>query len=189
MIYYINKVKELFWTLFYYIFARFIFDELGKGCYFEGWIDITQRHGCIQIGNFVRIRKNVEFTVPINGVLTIGESSFIGSGVVISAQGRVSIGSECLIAEYVCIHDNNHISAEINRAIVSQGFDVGSCVIGNGCWIGAGSIILMNSSLGENSILAAGSVLTKVLPDHIVAAGVPARIIRNRTSFGMVVEA
>jgi acetyltransferase-like isoleucine patch superfamily enzyme len=55
--------------------------------------------------------------------------------------------------------------------------------IGAGTWIGSGSVIL--ADVGRNSIIGAGSVVTRPIPDEVVAAGTPARVIRHRRAAGL----
>lgn len=178
--YIVNKVRTLFWTLFYYLMSRFIFDALGRGCRFEGWIDIPQRGGKIVIGSNNRICRLVEFSVPKNGNLIIGNSNSIGRGVLISAHKSVVVGDDVMIAEYVCIHDNNHRFENVKIPISEQGFDAVPIFIGTGSWIGAHSLILCGGGLGGNSVLGAGSLLNKVMPDGVVVAGAPAKVTRYR---------
>ena len=51
--------------------------------------------------------------------------------------------------------------------------------IGNGCWIGGGAIILPGVSIGDGTVIGAGSVVTKDIPDNVVVAGNPAKIIKE----------
>ena len=50
--------------------------------------------------------------------------------------------------------------------------------VGAGSWIGSGAVIL--ADIGKNCVIGAGSVVTRPIPDHVVAAGVPARVVRER---------
>jgi acetyltransferase-like isoleucine patch superfamily enzyme len=177
--YLIWKFREFIWTAFYRTIGHFFFRSMGKGCRFEGWIELTGRGGVIRIGDRVRIRRNVEFTVVRGATLDIGDDVFVGAGVVISAHGAVTLASSSLIAEYVCIHDNNHIFSNPNESVRLQGFEIGTCRIGEGSWVGAGCKILMNSSLGAHSVLGAGSILIGTVPDRVVACGNPARVLRE----------
>jgi acetyltransferase-like isoleucine patch superfamily enzyme len=105
-----NRLRTLFWTLFYRAIGRFVFSKLGQGVAFEGWIDIPQRRGRIVLGDRVHVCQLVEFSLPQGGELIVGEGVFIGRGVVVSAHSRVEIGAHTMIGEYVSIHDNNHLA-------------------------------------------------------------------------------
>lgn len=178
--YLINKIRTIGWTLFYYCFNRLIFNRIGKGCRFEGWIDIPQRSGNISLGDGVYICRHTVFTVIKNAHLQFGNNVFVGHGVTISSHQNIEIGNDCLIAEYVSIYDNDHETQSITMPISKQGYITKPCIIGEGCWIGAGAKILRGAGLGKHSILGAGSVLRKALPEQVLAGGVPARMIRHR---------
>ncbi len=180
--YIVNKVRTLFWTLFYYLMSRFIFDALGRGCRFQGWIDIPQHSGRIVLGSEVLIGRSVEFSVPRGGYLSIGDRSSLSRGVLINSHESVKIGENVMIASYVCIFDNNHQFDDLNILISDQGYTSKPLTIGSGSWIGAQSVILCGGGMGRNSILGAGAVLNKDMPEDAILGGVPARIIRFRSS-------
>lgn len=142
---------------------------------------MSQLGGTLSVGRGVFFCRNVELTVARDARLTIGDNVFVGRGVVISAHDAVYIGRDTLIAEYVSIHDNDHVFKEIGKPIHEQGFVAEPCSIGDGCWIGAGSKILKGAGIGNNSVLGAGSVLTKQLISNVVAVGVPAKVIKSRS--------
>ena len=182
--FYINKVRTLVWTIFYYLFSSLIFERIGKNCRFEGWIDIPQRGGRISLGDRVHICRRVIFSVLDGATLSFGDNVFIGSGVVISAHREVFVGNNCLIAEYVSIYDNDHIAIDIIKPISTQGYVTSSCLIQEGSWIGAGAKILRGAGLGRSCILGAGAVLKVVLPAETIGAGVPAKVVRQRFQVG-----
>lgn len=136
---------------------------------------MPQRGGRISIGPGVRIARGVEFTVLRNAQLNVHPGVFIGRGAVISVHERVDIERDAMVAEYVCIHDNNHRRSDPDRAIAEQGFDAAPIVIGEGSWIGAHAIILKGVTLGPNCVVGAGAVVTRSFPSHSTLVGVPAR--------------
>ena len=80
--------------------------------------------------------------------------------------------------------DQNHGYTDPDTPIGLQ-FPVNRPVrIGAGSWLGAGAIILPGASIGRNVVVAGGSVVRGTVPDHCVVAGVPARVIRERTAGG-----
>ena len=175
-----NRFQTLFWTAFYHVMGKVIFVHLGKGAKFQGWIDIPQRKGRISIGRNVHICRSVEFSVTNGAELIIKDGAFIGSGTIISAHQRVSIGANVLVAEYVSIHDNNHRTLDQNIPIQDQGFETEALEIGDDCWIGAKATLVKGSGLGTRCVLGAGAVLTRKLYDKTTAAGVPARPIEKK---------
>ena len=61
-----------------------------------------------------------------------------------------------------------------------QGVTRGTVKIGNDCWIASHAVILANVTIGEGSVIAAGSVVTKDVPPYSIVAGVPAKVIGSR---------
>ena len=112
--------------------------------------------------------------------IEIGDNVVIRPGVQISAntamKARVIIENNVLIAPNVFITVNNHNYKDTDVPIIFQGGYSKTIIIKEGAWLGANSIIL-KGNIGRNSVVAAGAVVTKEVPDYCVAAGIPARII------------
>jgi serine acetyltransferase len=112
-------------------------------------------------------------------VLRIGDRCVIGRGSHIIAHQSVQIGADVFTGPYVYITDQNHGYADPEMPIGRQ-FPVNRPVsIGAGSWLGAGAIVLPGAAIGRNVVVAAGSVVRGVVPDHCVVAGVPARVVRS----------
>lgn len=113
----------------------------------------------------------------IYGSIKIGKDTFIGDEVMITG-GDIKIGKNCDIAPRVSIHAGTHIIGSQERR---AGMDISkSIVIEDGCWIGAGSIIIAEVSIGSGSIVAAGSVVKKgIYPPNSFLAGNPAKVIKT----------
>lgn len=106
------------------------------------------------------------------------------NGTSITSRSKViHIGEGTMIAPNVVIIDSDFHSlwAPDNRATnpgIEEDKDV---TIGKNVWIGMQSIILKGISIGDNSVIAAGSIVTNDIPSNVLAGGVPARVIRNLT--------
>ena len=73
-----------------------------------------------------------------------------------------------------------HFFKDPNLPIIDQGREKSSPIIlCKGCWIGANAIILPGVTVGKNSVVGAGSILTKSIPDKVIAAGNPCIVIRK----------
>lgn len=121
--------------------------------------------GCsnVYIGNRVIIRPNCMF---------FGEDADIP--ITIKIEDNVMMGSG------VHIYVNNHRFDITNIPAIDQGYyPTKPVVLKNGCWIGANVIILPGVEIGENSVVGAGSVVTKSIMPRTVVAGNPAKLIRT----------
>jgi acetyltransferase-like isoleucine patch superfamily enzyme len=114
------------------------------------------------------------------GVVEIGAKTVMGQECTISAFQHVSIGRECIVADRVMLIDFDHGVVEAERPIRLQGIYKRDVHVGNNCWIGYGACILRGATIGDNSIVGTGTVVTKALPANSVSAGAPARLLRMR---------
>jgi acetyltransferase-like isoleucine patch superfamily enzyme len=114
----------------------------------------------------------------INGKLFVGEGTSIGEfNNIRAAGGEIKIGSDCLISQYVTIVASNH-NIDLNQKINLQGWDESKTgvTIGNDVWIGANATILPGVVVGNGCIIAAGTVVTKNIPDNAIVMGIPGNI-------------
>ena len=115
--------------------------------------------------------------------IIIGNNVSIQKDCHIGGINKIIIGDNVLIASKVYISDHSH--GEISKEELSFSpikrklFSKGPVIIENNVWLGEGVIILPNVIIGENSIIGANSVVSKSVPKNCVAAGNPARIIRE----------
>jgi acetyltransferase-like isoleucine patch superfamily enzyme len=110
--------------------------------------------------------------------LIIGENCQINENVFLQS---VKIGDNTLIAPNVSILSKSHEYNKINVPIIDQGDRADNpVVIGSNCWIGRSVIIFPGVVIGENSIIGAGSIVTKSIPKSVVAVGNPCKIIKSR---------
>lgn len=131
----------------------------------------------LRIGDRTSIDTGATIQVKF-GRLEIGSGSFVGRGSVIVARESIVIGNDALIAEYVTIRDQDHgFIQSLPRA--KCGYLTSAIRIGNNVWLGAKVTVLKGVSIGDNVVVGANSVVTRDLPPNVVAAGVPARVIRE----------
>jgi acetyltransferase-like isoleucine patch superfamily enzyme len=112
-------------------------------------------------------------------LLRIGDRCSVGRGSHIVAHQSIEIGNDVYTGPYVYITDQNHAYTDPDTPIGRQWPVNDPVVIGPGCWLGAGAIILPGARLGANVAVAAGAVVRGVFPDRCLVAGVPARIVRR----------
>jgi acetyltransferase-like isoleucine patch superfamily enzyme len=136
-------------------------------------------HASLQIGRWTWIGHGTKIRVH-EGEVSIGAKTVIGQECTISAYQHVSIGRECIIADRVMMIDFDHGVTEVERPIRTQGIYKRDVRVGHNVWIGYGACILRGVTVGDNSVIGTGAVVTKDAPENAVLGGVPARVIRMR---------
>lgn len=110
--------------------------------------------------------------------LKVGNRSSIGYGTVISVAQEIEIGDDCMIAPHCIIMDNDDHPISPQKRLVKNVVkpeDIKPVCIGNNVWIGAYCAIMKGVTIGDNSVIATHSVITKDVLPNCVYAGYPAR--------------
>ncbi|HEY2814841.1 MAG TPA: acyltransferase [Acidimicrobiales bacterium] len=146
----------------------------------ERWIRIGAR---TLIGPHVSLSAGMAPGQPMehDPVIRIGDGCSIGRGCHIVGHRSIEIGDDVTFAPYVYVTDQNHVYADVDTPIGQQWPAEDPVTIGSGSWLGANVIVLPGSHIGRNVAVAAGSVVRGCLPDHCVAAGAPAAVVRRYT--------
>ena len=111
-------------------------------------------------------------------IVRIGNGCVIGKGSGIVAHERVEIGDDVFTGPNVYITDANHGYEDLSTPIGKQFAPSRPVMIGAHSWLGHGAVVLPGVTVGRHVVVGAGSVVTEDLPDHCVAVGNPARVIR-----------
>lgn len=112
--------------------------------------------------------------------LTIDDGCFIGNGSHVSCARRITIGKNVMIADHCYLADSNHDYRNIHLSIKAQPLLAGGELsIGDDTWIGANCCISGAFRIGRHCVIGANSVVTSDVPDFSVAAGAPARVIKQ----------
>jgi acetyltransferase-like isoleucine patch superfamily enzyme len=125
-------------------------------------IEVFNKKANLFIGKFVFIRKNASIRIDFNGELTIHDKVFINDNCNINCVNRISIGENTKIAPNVCINDHDHNYKDMNDGHLI----IGEVLIGENVWIGANVTILRNTFIGDNAVIAAGSVVKGTVPSN-----------------------
>ncbi|MEO6651136.1 MAG: DapH/DapD/GlmU-related protein [Ilumatobacteraceae bacterium] len=112
-------------------------------------------------------------------VVTIGDRCLIGRGSGIVGHLSIEIGDDVWTGHHVYITDQNHGYDDPTLPISQQLQPERPVSIGSGSWIGHGSVILPGSQIGRNVVIGANSVVSGSIPDHSIAVGAPARVIKR----------
>ena len=140
--------------------------------------------GPVSLGNFVNIiataDNKVRFTVwstrAGEGRIRVGNYCLICAGVRISAATEISIGDNCMMAQGVYITDADWHDLYDRSMFVGRTAPVR---IGSNVWIGDSAIVCKGVTIGENSVIGAGAVVVRDIPDNVVAAGNPAVVLKH----------
>lgn len=129
-------------------------------------------------GNNFKIQTNSK--IIKHSKLTIGDNVSINHCSYINASGEVIIGNNVLIGPFVMIHSGNHNFQSKLKLIRDQGHNLKKTIIGNDVWIASHVCILPGVSIGDGCVIGAGSIVTKSLPPYSIAVGNPAKILSFR---------
>jgi len=143
----------------------------------------------------ITIEKNCEIHGRLfsngNGKISIGRYTTIRSDTIISATDNIIIGDHVIISNNVRIYDNNShpTDPEFRIKMCESGFNSelwkaelakkASVSIGDNVWIGEKAVILKGVKIGKGSIIGTQSIVTKSIPEYVVAAGNPAVIVKK----------
>ncbi|MGE5681349.1 MAG: acyltransferase [Bacillota bacterium] len=148
------------------------------------FLDALSENG-IKLGSNVTIAKSS--VLVCTGVIakkgtgiSIGDNSAVGAQSFLGGQGGIKIGNDVIMGPGVRIFSENHNYSDPALPIRKQGENRKGVVIEDNCWIGSGVTVLDGVRIGSGSVIAAGSVVTKDIPTDSIAAGVPAKVIKNR---------
>ena len=126
-------------------------------------------------GKKVNIEKNAVFSAKVS----LGSRSRIGINARIN--GRCVIGDDVMMGTGCVIITRNHRHDRTDIPMMDQGFEEERPVfVGNDVWLGDRVIILPGVHIGDGCIIGAGSVVTRDIPPYSVAAGIPAKVIKDR---------
>jgi len=170
--------------------------EFGEGFYCETAQVFrhlrAKQKSAIVLGNHVSIYAGCSFSVGAGGSCSVGDFTLL-NGALVMVEERIEIGSYCLISWNVGIADSDfHPLPPAERLIDAQALapffkdrpprpklTTRPVIIGNNVWIGMNATILKGVRIGDNSVVAAGSVVTKSVEPNTVVAGNPAIPIKT----------
>lgn len=134
-------------------------------------------HDNVKIGRY-SIVEVVMGRSQSRSIIELKEGVAVGDYCYLGGAGGLVIGKNTITGQYVSFHPENHVWSNNTpgklNGVTRQGIS-----IGENCWIGAKATILDGSTIGNNSIIAAGSVVKGEFPDNVLIAGVPAKVKRH----------
>lgn len=136
--------------------------------------------GALEIGDRVQLVSTparLELVAETGGRLSIGRRTLVNFGSSIVAFDRVTIGERCLIGPHCMIMDTGFHHVDPDRRLDPP--EASPITIGDNVWLGARVIVLPGVTIGDDSVVGIGSVVTRDVPPRTVVAGVPAKVVRH----------
>ena len=125
------------------------------------------------------VHINAPFHCDYGYNIEVGENFFANYNLIILDVAKVKIGDNAQIAPNVSIYTAGHpIHPDSRNSGSEYGIDV---TIGDNVWIGGNAVIMPGVTIGNNVVIGAGSIVTKDLPDNVIAVGNPCRVVREIT--------
>ena len=189
------RLNKIYYSFIFLIKSKFYGVTYAGGGSIFGRIDLTRApYSSIKIGKDVvmvssswRSSSSAIFapvkiqTHSSSAKIEIGDKVGMNGTSIVARSRKISIGSMTQIAPNVTILDfDGHSFFTSEERWINHGFENDRDVrIGSNCWIGTRSIILKGVEIGDYAIVAAGSIVTKDVPEKTIVAGSPAKVIRN----------
>lgn len=170
-------IRGIFISVYYYILRHNI--TFGRYNRIKSHLECVFFPGChFSSGRNLIVGKDVTIKVAKDASLVIGDNVGIGNRCHIVCHKYIEIGAGSILAPNVLVYDHNH-RFDATSGVYQREFDDGEVIIGKHCWIGAGCIILKDVHIGDNTIIGAGSVVTRNIPARCIAVGSPAKVIKQ----------
>jgi galactoside O-acetyltransferase len=166
------KIRSLYWAL---RFRQPRLVNIGRGL-------VVTAPGNITMGKGINILQNTFLYADSKSPISIGNRTCINSNVTIDSAdgGEIVIGDDVLIGPNVILRASDHNYQNKEIPINQQGHSGGKIIIQDDVWIAANVVIVSNVTVGRGAVIGAGSVVTKNVPEYVLAAGVPAKVIKAR---------
>lgn len=184
------KIQFCYRQFFYLIYPNMI-SILGKRIIYEK-MPLVQQMIISEGAGVVCIGKDCSFGYTLGGFhrggsielqaryksarIEIGNNVATNNNIMLCAANYIEIGDDTLIGQYVTImdHEAHGIHADKRRGLGQ----IGKVIIGKNVWLGNNVVVLKNSEIGDNSIVATGAVVSGKFPANVIIGGVPAKIIK-----------
>jgi acetyltransferase-like isoleucine patch superfamily enzyme len=163
------------------------FGSFGEGTIICFPLDSLVNESAIHLGSSTVINAGVTLSAGwmpdqpdlASRIVAIGDRCLIGTGSSIVGHLSIEIGDDVWTGHNVHITDMNHGYEDLDRPISVQHQPEAPVSIGSGSWLGHNVVVLPGARIGRHVVVGAGSVVHGELPDHSVAVGVPARVVRR----------
>lgn len=169
-----NLSKKIYYFVYIALIRHTPEDYRPYSFFFPALRNFLVHNFVISSGKKIRIKSSADISPKIR----IGNYSELGTRCMI--HGNVVIGDNVIMGPDIKIYARNHKFDSLETPIQFQGKEYLKTTIGNDVWIAANVVITGGVNIGNHVIIAAGSVVTKDIPDYAIVGGVPAKVIKFR---------
>lgn len=159
----LTYARMMFWTVFRKLLH-------GKSLHMNGMQGIRantemiiKKGGRIDMGRRVLLRQRVSLTAGTGGKLSIGNRVRFNRNCLVICRDKIRIEDDCIFGPNVMLYDHDHMFGSEG---LQSGYRTGEIVVGKGCWIGAGVLILRDTHIGEGCVIGAGTVVKGDIPPY-----------------------
>lgn len=141
--------------------------------------EVREGYGRLVVGPFVHIGPHARLRAH-EGTLRIGAKTVIGIRNTINTWIDIEIGQTCIFADDIYVCDFDHVTDSLDVPIKDQGIVKSPVRVGDDVWVATKCVIIRGTDVGDQSVLAAGTIARGVYPPRSIVAGVPGRVVRTR---------
>jgi acetyltransferase-like isoleucine patch superfamily enzyme len=146
----------------------------------EGEVLEALDSGRLRVGEGTLFEPGCWLTLAPDARIEIGAGCFLNRGTMLAAMERIEIGDHVMFANGCFVGDADHAYDDPDVPITWQGFvPRGSVRIGSSVWLGVNCVITGGVEIGDRAVIGANSVVTQSIPPGVIAAGAPAKVIRE----------
>jgi acetyltransferase-like isoleucine patch superfamily enzyme len=136
--------------------------------------------GRLRIGPHTLLEPGCWLTLGPQARIAIGEGCFLNRETMLAAVELIEIGDHVMFANHCFVGDADHRYDDPATPVTWQGFEPkGPVRIGDSCWFGVGCVVTGGVTIGERCVIGSNSVVTRDLPPGVIAAGAPAKVVRE----------
>ena len=146
----------------------------------EGEVLEALDQGRLAIGEGTLLEPGCWLTLGPRARIEVGRGCFLNRGTMLAAVDRIEIGDHVMFANNCFVGDGDHRYDDPDKPVTWQGFSSqGPVRIGSNSWFGVNCVVTSGVSIGDRCVIGANSVVIEDLPPGVIAAGAPARVIRE----------
>ncbi|MDX6286227.1 MAG: hypothetical protein QOG53_1712 [Frankiales bacterium] len=164
------------WARFEFVRATHNTLQIGARTRVSSGVMFSLRGGSVTIGDGVLVRRFATFQV--SGDVQIGSDVLVSTGVVVHCADRVTVGDMTLLSEFTTVADSRHPrtppGVPVHHAVTTKPVQIGRNV-----WVASHVVITSGVTIGDQAVVGGGAVVTSDVPEGWLAAGNPARLIRE----------